>query len=179
MMLVTSNCAQITKQKHFVTPPLEAKSRVNFYSRSKPYGEFSNFANFPISIEGKIWPTSEHYYQAKKFLDSETEEKVRLTLPPEDAARLGRTLECRKDWNYVKIGYMWIALKAKYTQHSRLKKLLLSTNIQTIHEHTKNDAFWGDGGNDKGKNVLGRMLMKLRDYIKKDNGKHPETYVWN
>jgi N-glycosidase YbiA len=178
MMLGTTNCAQTVKQKPFITPPVLAKQRVNFYSRRKPYGEFSNFADFPIMIEGKMWPTSEHYYQAKKFLDSKIIEKIRLTIPPEDAAHLGRTLDSRKDWHQVKVPFMWTALKAKYTQHDRLKKLLLSTNNQAIHEHTENDFFWGDGGDDTGKNVLGLMLMSIREYIKKDGGRHPETYVW-
>jgi N-glycosidase YbiA len=178
LMLISSNCSHSSKQKHFITPPLMAKGPVNFYSRRNPYGEFSNFANFPITVEGKLWPTSEHYYQAKKFLDSKTIEKIRLTIAPEEAAHLGRTLECRKDWHDVKVAYMWTALKAKYTQHERLKTLLLSTNTQSIFEHTENDFFWGDGGNGTGKNILGLMLMKLRGYIKIDNGKHPENYVW-
>lgn len=29
-------------------------------------------------------------------------------------------------------------------------------------EHTENDAFWGDGGDGSGHNMLGRLLMELR-----------------
>ena len=42
---------------------------INFYSVNDEYGEFSNFAAFPIKLKGKHWPTSEHYFQAQKFLD--------------------------------------------------------------------------------------------------------------
>lgn len=42
---------------------------INFYSTSDDYGDFSNFAAWPIKVDGKTWPTSEHYFQAQKFLD--------------------------------------------------------------------------------------------------------------
>jgi N-glycosidase YbiA len=29
-------------------------------------------------------------------------------------------------------------------------------------EHTRNDAYWGDGGDGTGKNRLGQLLMELR-----------------
>lgn len=44
---------------------------IRFYDKTKPWYEFSNFyENAPLNIEGKIWPTSEHYYQALKFQHS-------------------------------------------------------------------------------------------------------------
>lgn len=42
---------------------------INFYSTSDDYGDFSNFAARPIKVDGNTWPTSEHYFQAQKFLD--------------------------------------------------------------------------------------------------------------
>ncbi len=47
---------------------------INFYSTSDDYGDFSNFAAWPIKVDGKTWPTSEHYFQAQKFLDEYREE---------------------------------------------------------------------------------------------------------
>jgi predicted NAD-dependent protein-ADP-ribosyltransferase YbiA (DUF1768 family) len=32
-------------------------------------------------------------------------------------------------------------------------------------EQTQNDAYWGDGGNGSGKNMLGRILMEVREKI--------------
>jgi predicted NAD-dependent protein-ADP-ribosyltransferase YbiA (DUF1768 family) len=34
---------------------------IHFYSTKGDYGCFSNFAAYPISLHGKVWPTSEHY----------------------------------------------------------------------------------------------------------------------
>ncbi|WP_369622542.1 NADAR family protein, partial [Pseudoalteromonas distincta] len=64
---------------------------IKFYSiRDKEYGCFSNFAAAPFELDGKYWPTTEHYYQAQKFLDPTLQKQVRQTKKPGDAARLGR-----------------------------------------------------------------------------------------
>jgi ribA/ribD-fused uncharacterized protein len=54
------------------------------------------------------------------------------------------------------------ALRAKFTQHDDLADLLLSTGDRPLVEHTANDAYWGDGGDGKGKNRLGRLLERVR-----------------
>ncbi len=63
---------------------------INFYSTSDDYGDFSNFAAWPIKVDGKTWPTSEHYFQAQKFLDEKYREEIRSGfLPLWSAARMG------------------------------------------------------------------------------------------
>jgi ribA/ribD-fused uncharacterized protein len=137
---------------------------VNFYSASDEFGELSNFASFPINIDGKLWPTSEHYFQAQKFEDAAYREKVRNANSPMLAARLGRDRKqkLRRDWESVKVGVMRTALRAKFSQHESLRALLLSTGDAKLVEHTENDAYWGDGGDGSGENMLGRLLMEIR-----------------
>ncbi len=62
----------------------------NFYSVSDEFGQFSNFAPFPITIGGERWPTSEHYFQAQKFQDKAYRQKIQRANSPMRAARLGR-----------------------------------------------------------------------------------------
>lgn len=50
---------------------------VNFYSVGDEFGEFSNFAPYPIALDGERWPTSEHYFQAQKFEDDAYRQKIR------------------------------------------------------------------------------------------------------
>ncbi len=50
---------------------------INFYSVSDKFSEFSNFAEYPIKLKGKTWPTSEHYFQAMKFQSSKDKEEIR------------------------------------------------------------------------------------------------------
>lgn len=137
---------------------------IKFYRTRDPYGEFSNFARYPVNIDGKMWPTTEHYFQAQKFAGTPYEEKIRKAKTPADAARMGRdrSKPLREDWEQWKIFYMWTALLAKFTQHKELNELLLSTEGAELIEHTKNDSYWGDGGDGTGLNILGKMLMTVR-----------------
>ena len=72
----------------------------------------------------------------------------------------------RKDWESVKDNIMREAVYAKFTQHDDLKKILLSTGDEVLIEHTENDNYWADGGDGSGKNMLGIILMEVRDKIK-------------
>ncbi len=137
---------------------------INFYGVHDEYGEFSNFAPFPIRLDGKLWPTSEHYFQAQKFEDEQHREAIRKANSPMIAARMGRDRKkkLRRDWESAKVGVMTIAVRAKFTQHDVLRKLLSGTGDAKIVEHTENDSYWGDGGDGSGRNMLGQVLMRVR-----------------
>lgn len=141
---------------------------INFYSVSDEYGEFSNFAAFPIKLKGKRWPTSEHYFQAQKFQDSSHQESIRKGRTPMIAARLGRDRKkkLRRDWESVKDNIMRDAVTAKFSQHEELRNMLLATGEAKLVEHTSNDRYWGDGGDGSGKNMLGRILMEVREKMR-------------
>jgi ribA/ribD-fused uncharacterized protein len=137
---------------------------IQFYRTGDPFGEFSNFAAFPVRLKGVEWPTTEHYFQAQKFAGTPHEDDVRQADSPMNAAKMGRerSRPLRPDWEAVKDNVMREAVLAKFEQHPRLLGLLLSTGDAEIVEHTKNDAYWGDGGDGSGKNMLGRILMEVR-----------------
>jgi ribA/ribD-fused uncharacterized protein len=119
-------------------------------------------------LNDRVWPTSEHYFQAQKFAGTPHEEEVRQAKSPMIAARMGRSRKrpLRKDWEKVKDDVMLQALRAKFTQHPELKKLLLGTGDAPLVEHTKNDRYWADGGDGKGLNRLGILLMRLRTELR-------------
>jgi ribA/ribD-fused uncharacterized protein len=141
--------------------------KICFYRENDEYGYFSNFSPHPITLKGKSWPTSEHYFQAQKFSGTSHEEEIRQTSSPMSAARLGRDRQkpLRSDWEQVKDEIMLKAVRAKFTQHPDLRAKLLATGNAELVEHTKNDAYWGDGGDGTGKNMLGRILMKVREEL--------------
>ena len=147
---------------------LDFMQKITFYSVVDSFGEFSNFADFSIKLDGKIWPTSEHYFQAQKFEDVGVREQVRKSKSPMLAAKLGRDrkLTLRRDWESVKVEIMKKAVRAKFEQHTELAALLVSTGGAELIEHTENDAFWGDGGDGKGRNMLGRILMEIRQELR-------------
>jgi N-glycosidase YbiA len=146
----------------------ETTAIVKFYSVSDEFGEFSNFAAYPIAIDDRQWPTTEHYFQAQKFEDAAYQQKIRKANSPILAARLGRDRrqKLRRDWESVKVGVMRTAVMAKFVQHEDLRALLLSTGDAKLVEHTENDDYWGDGGDGSGKNMLGRILMQVRESLR-------------
>jgi len=141
---------------------------IRFYSVAETYGEFSNFAPYPIKLKSKTWPTSEHYFQAQKFAGTAHEDKIRKAASPMKAAELGRTrkVRLRANWDHMKDNVMLEAVRAKFAQHPDLQALLLDTGEAILIEHTENDAYWGDGGDGKGKNRLGKILMKIREELR-------------
>jgi ribA/ribD-fused uncharacterized protein len=141
---------------------------IRFYRTGDPFGEFSNFASFPIEVDGETWPTSEHYFQARKFVRPEDRDEIRREPSPMRAASMGRdrSKPIREDWDEVRDDVMLQALRAKFTQHDCLRELLLSTGTAEIIEHTRNDRYWADGGDGTGRNMLGVLLMRVREELR-------------
>ena len=140
-----------------------------FYEAEDPYGYFSNFALTPIELNGKTWPTSEHYYQAQKVVGSEWEEKVRQCDTPLEAFEMTRLAEFpeREDWVDVKDSAMYEAVYAKFTQHVDLKQKLLDSGEAVLIEDSPVDYYWGCGSEGTGKNMLGKTLMAVRKVLSK------------
>jgi N-glycosidase YbiA len=62
---------------------------------------------------------------------------------------------------------MRAAVLAKFTQHDDLKEILLGTGDALLIEHTTKDSYWGDGGDGSGKNMLGQILMSVREELRR------------
>ena len=141
---------------------------IYFYQTSGPHGCFSNFSRHPVFLDGKKWPTSEHNFQAQKFLEPAVQEKIRLRKTPREAADLGRdrSLPLRPDWESVKDDVMRKAVEAKFSQHEELKATLLGTGEEELIEQTTHDYYWGCGTNGNGKNMLGCILMEVREKLR-------------
>lgn len=164
---------------------------MRFYKSWDVNGALSNFSPHPIDAplvwvgreddtDAKNmceWPTVEHFYQAQKFggVDDpdarEAMEAIRAASSPEEAARIGRTLQrtnprlIRPDWDECKERVMRDALRAKLTRHAAPRNLLLGSRAagQCVLEDSPTDAVWGVGRDGTGGNLLGRLLMELRD----------------
>lgn len=156
------------------------QNEIKFYRTKEPYGFLSNFAPYPVEIDEKVWPTSEHYFQSQKFLDENLQEKIRLAPTPKEAARIGRDRSnpLRKDWEQSKINVMLKALYAKFSQHEDIKFELLKTNDARLIEHTTNDSIWGDGGDGSGSNLLGRLLEETRKILLDEFLRYNYRSIW-
>lgn len=77
-----------------------------------------------------------------------------------------KDLKIRPDWDTIKVDVMKTALLAKFSTNDNLKQLLLDTDNEDIVENSPRDSFWGIGKDGKGVNMLGKLLMDVRDMIK-------------
>lgn len=140
-----------------------------FYStRERPYGCFSNFSAHSFELDGAWWPTSEHYFQAQKFAGTPYAEQVRQAPSPKEAARLGRkrTFPLRADWEQVKDETMRRAVLRKFETHADIRAILLATGDEEIIENTTTDYYWGCGTEGNGRNMLGQLLMQVRQILR-------------
>jgi diaminohydroxyphosphoribosylaminopyrimidine deaminase/5-amino-6-(5-phosphoribosylamino)uracil reductase len=153
---------------------------IEFYKAWDEYGCFSNFSAHPIQMPSpgggplQEWLSVEHYYQSQKFQGVEDPEAVALiaaiaTAPsPEEAAAIGRRAERERpdlvhpDWEADKPGVMLGALRAKFMEHAGPRRLLLSTS-GPLAESSPHDYYWGRGYDGSGNNMLGRLLVEVRE----------------
>jgi N-glycosidase YbiA len=142
---------------------------IYFYStKEQPYGCFSNFAAYPFELDGVTWPTVEHYFQAQKFVGTSHVEELRLVASPMVVARMGRSRArpLRPDWNEAKDDIMRRAVLRKFETHAGIRDLLLATGDAELIEKTTSDYYWGCGTDGTGKNMLGKILMEVRDTLR-------------
>lgn len=141
---------------------------IYFYKINDEYGCFSNFSKHGFELNGKYWMTSEHYFQAQKFVETEFEEQVRLSATPMEAANKGRdrSKPLRKDWEEVKDDIMRRAVLEKFKANTDARNMLLSTGNEDIIEKTTKDYYWGCGEDGTGKNMLGKILMETRKILR-------------
>ncbi|GJE95769.1 NADAR family protein [Phanerochaete sordida] len=147
----------------------QESSSISFYDRDRPYHEFINNTSYPVQYNGKTYPTAEHLYQAHKYFSTRADIAEQLRTIPNASDALKESLQQkqhqRKDWFQVNVGFMDLVLEAKFTQHSALREMLVGTGSRDLVYANSNDSFWGVGNNRRGKNELGKALMRVRSKL--------------
>ncbi len=142
---------------------------IYFYSPlEEPYGCFSNFSPHGVELDGLWWPTVEHFFQAQKFAGTPHAEAILRAGSPKRAKELGqsRRQPLRSDWEAVKEEVMRRAVLRKFELHHGIRALLLSTGVEELVENAPSDYYWGCGRDGSGKNMLGRILMEVRETLR-------------
>ena len=145
----------------------QENNEIRFYHSDQPWGEFSNFSQHSIYIDGINWKTVEHYYQASKFSEVHLHELIRIAASPTLAKEIAKkhSSERIKNWESVKESVMKLGLMAKFSQHPELRTLLGSTGQHRLVEFTSNDEYWGENSEGIGANRLGILLMEVRSQL--------------
>ena len=130
------------------------------------YAFLSNFYYSPFMFQGRQYPTVEHFFQAHKAKTYEDFISVLVEPTPKGAKQVGRKIKMREDWETVKDTIMLEGLRAKFSIKGLREKLLATGDEELIEGNHWHDTYWGVC-NGVGKNKLGKMLMQVREEIRK------------
>ena len=149
---------------------------VFFHKKTDSHWILSNMSACPLEIEGIPFKSSEHLFQTLKFATPESISAVYQSNNAKMTAKHYQKLggHRRADWEQILVDVMKFCLQQKYEQCSEFRKELDCTigyNIVELQDR-KNDKEssrangWGvktKGENYEGANIMGRLLMELRD----------------
>lgn len=157
--------------------PSDNGERDLFLSRADPQNRLGTYAAFSFELEGKVWPTVEHYFQGMKFTDDSRQEQIRAAASPEQARKLGRKRHksLRRDWKQVRDTVMTRGVYVRCRTHPELANALLETGEQTIVENSNFDYVWGCGRDRRGENRYGKVLMNVRARLRQEQAESGST----
>lgn len=146
-------------------------------------GVFSNFTSTPMmQYKGHSFQTTEQAFmwaKAQLFGDKDSARLILAEKNPAKAKELGRGVKGFNPthWDINKEFLMYEVNLAKYSQFDDYKAVLLSTGEKQLVEVNGKDTIWGIGlyANDprvldekqwRGQNLLGKVLMRVREELK-------------
>ncbi len=152
---------------------------VVIYKTKEDFGGLSNMASgYPLHINGVRILTTEALYQACRFPHMpEVQREIIGQHSPMTAKMKSKPhrKDSRPDWAEVRYKVMRWCLRVKLAQnYEEFGRLLLATRDRPIVEQSRKDDYWGakltseTGDTLIGQNVLGRLLMELREKLKLD-----------
>lgn len=132
----------------------------------------SNFYQAPVKYQGLFFANNEAAFQGAKVIGTKQEsQRLSFTsLIARDAKHKGRHVLLRSDWEKVKDQVMYEIVLDKFTRNQDLcDKLLATKNAELIEGNTWHDTYWGyDMTKKRGKNKLGKILMQVRQQLRKE-----------
>lgn len=132
------------------------------------YKFLTNFWPSRLHYEGIEYPSVEHAYQAAKTTERQLRQKIASCRTPGEARQLGKKIPIRPDWSKIRVQIMEELVREKFTANPALGAGLRSTYPATIvMGNLSGDRFWGVH-NGTGENRLGKILMKIRDELMRE-----------
>jgi len=153
------------------------ENSVVFLKTKEAFGGLSNMAGgFPLCVNNINILTSEALYQVCRFPHLPDVQKIIIEQKSQMAAKMKSKpyrSNSRADWDNVRVKIMRWCLHVKLAQNYHFSgELLLSTDDMSIVEESRKDPFWGakitDSGDFFGINILGRLLVELREEYRND-----------
>lgn len=137
------------------------------------WGIFCNFAQTPLDVDGVTFKNVEQLFQMMKFTDVEPIRDLYSSngMTIKMKAKKWETSHRRPDWGEMIVDALKFCLMLKYEQSAEFRETLAkSAGLFIVEDQTsrrkKTPDTWGvklEGDCYKGPNLLGRLLMELRD----------------
>ena len=132
-----------------------------------PGSSFSNFYAVPLHMWGMTFASSEHAFQYRKAVEMNqhvTAEKIRQAPTARDAQLVAKTIQTNDRWSHIKQSVMYELIQEKAKQCPTFHKDLQASEGRLLVEDTPHE-YWGRGQSGSGLNMLGRLLMTLRENL--------------
>lgn len=140
----------------------------DIYGFKNEYRWLSNFYKLqePIDLYGCVFYYTENLYQA--FKCNKADDFILMaSLTPGEAKRFGKRVELNPDFEANKLSIMKQILDIKFRQEYFKRRLLATGNCLIFEENSWKDFFWGCQ-NGIGENHLGKIIMEIREELKKE-----------
>ena len=119
--------------------------------------------NYPITVDNITYTNAEAAFWAQRIMDKKARNKLsRLSAMKARAKAL--QAEPIDDWDETKDDILKKVLEIKFSDEQLKKKLLSTGTAKIVNNNTYRDDYYGVY-NGKGKNMLGKMLMELRESL--------------
>jgi ribA/ribD-fused uncharacterized protein len=154
-------------------------SRYTFFFR--PESPFSQWYPAEFTVDGGHFVCAEQFMMHGKavlFGDAEVAAEILAVTAPRAHKALGRKVRGFDEavWRTRREDIVYAGSRAKFTQNADLRAVLLATGTTELVEASPFDRIWGvgmsmtdpridDPQNWRGKNLLGRILTRLRDEL--------------
>ena len=148
---------------------------ITFRKTKEAFGGLSNMAGgYNLKVNGVNILTAEALYQVCRFPHLPEVQKLIIAQNSPMTAKMKSKPyrdQSRQDWDKVRVNIMRWCLRVKLVQNwDKFGQLLLQTGDKSIVEDSSKDDFWGARPTENnqlvGANVLGRLLMELREHLK-------------
>ena len=131
------------------------------------YEFLSNSYNCDIEYDGIKYTNAATAFIAQQCTDEGAKRKF-ARLAVNKARAKARNLPYNEEFEDNRLDIMRAILKAKFDQNPKLKRYLMGTKrLILVNNIGYRDEFWGVY-NESGKNMLGKLLMELRDNYYKE-----------
>ena len=150
------------------------EGKLYFNSRTPYFNIFSNFYEELLQINGEFWKSGEHFYQAAKFAKNGLQEDANIYRLIVEAETPGTAKRLADEYfseenkershqvlrTFVAMSQM---LTVKFAPGTLSRKRLMQTGDLELIHLSGSDFFWGQNRKGDGKNLLGKVLMHMRN----------------